>query len=116
MDDTVDTNKEVKEYKTKDYVRRAVNKYRKKKYAEDAEYKAKHIASVMECREKNKEKYNEYNRKYMKEYYARKKREKEEQAKQNQTNETNKPDTNTNLDTIADSLENLKIKKTVKAT
>ena len=78
---------EVKEYKTKDYVRRAKQKYANKKYAEDEEYRSIHLAKSKEWYNKNKSSdlVKEKRSLYMKEYYARKKREKEEQAKQNQT-------------------------------
>ena len=38
-----------KQFKTKDYVRRAVNKYRKLKYSEDNEYRTK----IKECSKNN---------------------------------------------------------------
>ena len=107
-----DKNNNAKILKSKDYILRAMYKYRKKKYAENEEFREKELARSREYYQKNKEKQSLY----MKEYYARKKHEKEEQAKLTQTNETNIPDKNTNLDAIADSLENLKIKKTVKST
>ena len=71
-------NSEKKEYKTKDYRRRATNKYRKKKYNEDEEYRAKNLESSRKNYDKNKEN-DEYKMKkklYMREYRAKKKAEK----------------------------------------
>lgn len=65
-----------KVYKTKDYVRRANNKYRKKKYTEDPEYREKQIESCKQSHKKNPDKYREYSRLYMREYRAKKKLEK----------------------------------------
>jgi hypothetical protein len=62
-----------KECKTKDYVRRANNKYRKKKYYEDEEYRKKKLEYSKLNYKKNKEKYKEKRKLYMKEYNARKK-------------------------------------------
>ena len=69
-----------KVYKTKDYVRRAINKYRKKKYSEDAEYREKQKDTVIASHQKHIEKYREQSRIYMREYRARKKAEVKEQA------------------------------------
>ena len=110
-DTVINSSINVKEKKTKDYVLRAIYKYRKIKYAEDEEFREQELARSREYYQKNKEKHSLY----MKEYYARKKREKE-QAKQDQSSETNKPDINTNLDAIADSLDNLTLQSAVKAT
>ena len=63
----------IKVYKTKDYVRRAVNKYRKKKYATDEEYRAKQLISCKNSHEKNRENYKEQKRLYMRDYRAKKK-------------------------------------------
>ncbi len=76
---TVDENKNViteKVYKTKDYVRRAVNNYRKKRYATDAEYREKQKETIISSQQKKPEKYREYKRLYMREYRAKKKLEK----------------------------------------
>lgn len=94
-----------KELKTKDYVLRAMKKYRNKKYAEDEDYRNKERNRVKDCREKNKEKYNEYHREYMKKYNARKKLEKQELQKQ-----SNKPiNTISNDDSIIDNIEKITI-------
>ena len=53
-------NKQDKVYKTKDYVRRANNKYRKKKYAEDPEYREKQLDSCKQSQHKYNEKYKEH--------------------------------------------------------
>lgn len=76
-----------KQYKTKDYVRRASNKYRQKKYKEDEEYRKDKIAKSILNYEKNKDKIKnknkddeEYKTKrklYMREYRAKKKAEKQ---------------------------------------
>jgi len=55
-------------YKTKDYIRRAVNNYKKKRYAEDIDYRNKQILQIKECQLKNSEKYKEYKRNYMRQY------------------------------------------------
>lgn len=80
-------NVPVKEFKTKDYVRRANNKYRKKKYNEDEEYRKATIAKSILNYEKNKEKIKdkytndaetkERRKLYMRQYRARKKTEKQ---------------------------------------
>ena len=70
-------NKQEKIYKKKDYVRRANNKYRKKKYAEDLEYKEKQLESCKQSQKKYNEKYKEHKRQYMREYRAKKKAEKQ---------------------------------------
>jgi len=99
---------EVKEYKTKDYVRRAKQNYRNKKYAEDEEYRAIHLAKAKEWYNKNKsnDTLKEKRALYMKEYNARKKREKEEQAKLEQSTESSQK----NVDTVVDSINKLSIK------
>lgn len=67
-----------KGYKTKDYVRRATNKYRNKKYNEDEAFKKK----TLECskqnynKHKNDEEYKTKRKLYMREYRAKKKAEK----------------------------------------
>lgn len=88
-------------YKTKEYVRRANNKYKKKKYAEDSEYREKHLKGVADAKKKNAEHYNEYRRKYMREYRAKKKAEAEKQAKETGTNVDN--------DKLIESVEKLKV-------
>jgi hypothetical protein len=95
-----DNNNDTKILKTKDYVLRAMYKYRIKKYAEDEEFREQELARSREYYQKNKEKHSLY----MKEYYARKKREKE-QAKQITSGETTQPD----IDTVANSIEQLSI-------
>ena len=80
--DNVIQNEE-KIYKTKDYVRRANNKYRKKKYAEDLEYRQKQLECCKQSLSKNPEKYKEYKKNYMREYRARKKLEKEQANTEN---------------------------------
>jgi hypothetical protein len=87
------------EYKTPDYVRRAVNKYRNKKYNEDEKYRNHHIEMVKLNYEKNKEKYREQRKAYMREYRARKKAEKEQKPAE--------PSTTSNLE---DSIKSLDIK------
>lgn len=70
-------NKPEKVYKTKDYVRRAINNYKKKRYAGDVEFREKQKQIVVSSQKKNPEKYREYSRIYMREYRAKKKAEKE---------------------------------------
>lgn len=65
-----------KVYKTKDYVRRAKQKYEHKKYIEDPEYRDKRLESIKKSHQKNADKYREYSRLYMREYRAKKKLEK----------------------------------------
>jgi hypothetical protein len=68
--------KPIKEYKTKEYVRRAKRNYEKKKNLEDPDYKKKRLESCKKSQEKNKEKYKEQKRLYMQKYRAKKKLEK----------------------------------------
>jgi hypothetical protein len=87
-----------KQYKTKDYVRWASNKYRQKKYNEDKEYRKDKIAKSMLNYEKNKDKIKdkyknnvetkERRKLYMREYRAKKKAEKLLSAKQQSGNES----------------------------
>lgn len=60
-------------YKTKSYVRKAVNKYRNKKMQLCPEFKEKVMESNRIYREKNKDKLNEKQRLYMQEYRRKKK-------------------------------------------
>jgi len=66
-----------KDYKTKNYVRRAMNKYRKKKYNEDEDYKKKTLECSKNNYNKNKddEEYKMKRKLYMREYRAKKKAE-----------------------------------------
>ena len=73
-------NKQEKVYKTKDYVRRAINNYKKKRYAGDVEFREKQKQIVVSSQKKNPEKYREYSRIYMREYRAKKKAEKQLQS------------------------------------
>jgi hypothetical protein len=75
-------------YKTKDYVRRAINKYQKKRYAEDEEYREKQIEYVMLAQKKKPEKYKEYKKIYMREYRAKKKEEKQKNIETTNTDLT----------------------------
>lgn len=68
---------EKKEYKTKDYILRAKQKYRNKKYSENEEFREKILAKNREWYHANKDKQKEKRAKYMKEYNARKKLEKQ---------------------------------------
>jgi len=99
-----DNNNDTKILKTKDYVLRALYKYRNKKYAENPEFREQEQARCRDNYHKNKEKNKEKRALYMKEYNARKKREKE-QAKQVTSGETTQPD----IDTVANSIEQLSI-------
>lgn len=65
-----------KVYKTKDYIRRAHQKYAKKRYETDTEYREKRIESSKKSHQKNPDKYREYSKLYMREYRAKKKLEK----------------------------------------
>lgn len=76
-------------YKTKDYVRRANNKYRKKKYAEDPEFRRKIKESVAKSQEKKKDEYKEKKRNYMREYRAKKKAENKKNDVETETILTN---------------------------
>ena len=114
-DTVINSNINIKKKKTKDYVLRAMYKYRNKKYAENPEFREQEQARCRDNYHKNKEKNKEKRALYMKEYYARKKREKE-QAKLEQSSETEKTDTNTNVDNVVNSLDNLTIQSAVKAT
>lgn len=72
------SNVSEKQFKTKDYVRRAVNKYRQKKYNEDEEYRTKNKECTRNNYNKNKddEAYKMKRKLYMREYRAKKKAEK----------------------------------------
>lgn len=99
-----------KQYKNKSYFRNAQNRYRRKKYAEDPEYKKKYIATIRECQTKNIDQYREYKRNYMKQYRERKKQEKQEQQKADSKladNPSDKPITE-NLDSLTASISILK--------
>lgn len=67
-----------KQFKTKDYVRRAVNKYRQKMYNGDEEYRTKNKECTRNNYNKNKdnEEYKMKRKLYMREYRAKKKAEK----------------------------------------
>jgi len=79
-----------KDYKTKNYVRRAMNKYRKKKYNEDEDYKNKTLECSKNNYNKNKdnEEYKMKRKLYMREYRAKKKAEKLLSVKQQSGNES----------------------------
>ena len=74
------TDEKEKEYKTKEYVRRANRNYRKKKYNEDENFRnhQKELSKLnyQQNKDKNKDKIREYKRNYMREYRAKKKAEK----------------------------------------
>lgn len=63
--------------KTKEYVKRAQTKYRKKRLATDPEYAEQMKQKTKQYRENNKEQYNESMRLYMQKYRAKKKAEKQ---------------------------------------
>lgn len=95
-----------KQYKTKSYIRNAQNRYRRKKYAEDPEFKQKYIATIIECQTKNIDQYREYRRNYMKQYRERKKQEIQEKQKADSKvieNPSDKPITE-NLDSLTASI------------
>jgi hypothetical protein len=96
-----------KVYKTKDYVRRAVNNYRKKRYATDAEYREKQKETIISSQQKKPEKYREYKRLYMREYRSKKKLEKAN-ANVNGGGETVNPD-NSESDTITTKLAEIEM-------
>jgi hypothetical protein len=92
-------------YKTKSYVRKAVNKYRNKKMQICPEFKEKVMESNRIYREKNKEKLNEKQRLYMQEYRRKKKNESNKLVKNEDTN----ADTIQNKDLIINSMSNLSV-------
>lgn len=61
--------------KMQDSLRKAKNKYCKKRYAEDPEFRKKQIEQIALSQKKNPEKYKEYKKNYMREYRAKKKAE-----------------------------------------
>jgi len=63
--------------KTKEYVKRAQKKYRKKRLETDPEYVEQMKQKSKQYRENNKDKYNESMRLYMQKYRAKKKAEKQ---------------------------------------
>jgi len=62
--------------KIQESLKKAKNKYCKKRYTEDPEFRKKQIEQVAICQKKNPEKYKEYKKQYMREYRARKKAQK----------------------------------------
>ncbi len=74
LEQCVDTKQ--KDFKTKDYVRRAVRNYERKRYAEDPEFRKKKIECSKEHKKNNIEKTREYNREYMRKYRKNKKKNK----------------------------------------
>jgi hypothetical protein len=98
-----------KEYKTPDYVRRAIRNYRKKRYNEDENFRnhQKELAKLNyeQNKEKNIEKIREYKRNYMREYRAKKK------AEQSLTNiPTQQTTTNPTIEELTDSINVLEVK------
>ena len=75
-------------YKTKDYVRRAINKYKKKSYAEDEEYREKQKEIIYLSKQKNIDKCRVYSKLYMREYRAKKKEEKQKNIETTNTDLT----------------------------
>ena len=77
----VETETHDKEYKTKEYIRRANRNYRRKKYNEDENFRnhQKELSKLnyQQKKDKNIDKIREYKRNYMREYRAKKKAEKE---------------------------------------
>ena len=63
--------------KTKEYVKRAQTKYRKKRLATDPEYAEQMKQKTKQYREHNKDQYNKSMRLYMQKYRAKKKAEKQ---------------------------------------
>jgi len=96
-------------YKTKSYVRKAVNKYRNKKMQICPEYKEKVMESNRIYREKNKEKLNEKQRLYMQEYRRKKKNESNKLVKNEDTSADTNADTIQNKDLIINSMSNLSV-------
>lgn len=100
-------------YKTKSYVRKAVNKYRNKKMQLCPEFKEKVMESNRIYREKNKDKLNEKQRLYMQEYRRKKKDESANAVKNTVINADTNTDTNTdtiqNKDVIVNSMSNLSV-------
>jgi hypothetical protein len=93
---------ENKNYKTKDYVRRALNKYRNKKYNENEEFKQKTLEGCKKNYIKNKdnEEYKTKRKLYMREYRAKKKAEKQLEQQPTPGNGESARD---NSDNVADS-------------
>jgi hypothetical protein len=82
VDNNVDNNTDNNENtaikklkKMQDSLRKAKNKYCKKRYAEDPEFRKKQIEQIALSQKKNPEKYKEYKKNYMREYRAKKKSE-----------------------------------------
>ena len=71
-----DENTAIKKLKKmQDSLKKAKNKYCKKRYAEDPEFRQKQIKQIALSQKKNPEKYREYSKLYMREYRAKKKSE-----------------------------------------
>ena len=71
--------------KIQESLKKAKNKYCKKRYAEDPEFRKKQIEQVAICQKKNPEKYKEYKKQYMREYRARKKAENTQKLENDET-------------------------------
>jgi len=77
INNDVNSNDAIKKLaKIQESLKKAKNKYCKKRYAEDPEFRQKQIKQVAISQKKNPEKYKEYKKQYMREYRAKKKTEK----------------------------------------
>jgi hypothetical protein len=93
INNDVNSNDAIKKLaKIQESLKKAKNKYCKKRYAADPEFRKKQIEQVAISQKKNPEKYKEYKKQYMREYRARKKTEKIELS----------PNKDTSLDITSD--------------
>lgn len=96
---------ENRQFKTKSYVRRAQNNYRKKRLANDPEFKERTIELSKNYRDKNIERIKQYQRDYMKAYRIRKKNEKNNDTDTNEISNNN----TTAIDTVMPNITKLEI-------
>jgi hypothetical protein len=94
--------------KLKSYVRRAQCNYRKKRLANDPEFKERTVELSKNYRDKNIEKIKQYQRDYMKAYRIRKKNEK---YKTTDSTDTNTIDNDITTNKSIDKLTNMLITK-----
>ena len=106
MENIVNNEDENRQFKTKSYVRRAQSNYRKKRLANDPEFKERTIELSKNYRDKNIEKIKQYQRDYMKAYRIRKKNE-----KNNNTDNVidNDKTTSQTIDTLTNNVTKLEV-------
>ena len=105
MENIVNNEDENRQFKTKSYVRRAQSNYRKKRLANDPEFKERTIELSKNYRDKNIEKIKQYQRDYMKAYRIRKKNEKNNNTDTNDITNNN----TTSIDALTNNVTKLEV-------